>query len=48
VTPETEKLCYEFKGEYEGLSYIVYINAETLYEEQIFKIIDSENGQLVI
>ncbi|MBQ3107999.1 MAG: germination protein YpeB, partial [Clostridia bacterium] len=48
VTPETEKLCYEFKGEYEGVSYIVYINAETLYEEQIFKIIDSENGQLVI
>lgn len=48
VTPETEKLCYEFKGEYEGVSYIVYINAETLYEEQIFKIIDSENGTLVI
>lgn len=48
VTPTTERLCYEFKGEYEGVSYIVYINALTLYEEQIFKILDSENGQLVI
>ena len=48
ITPMTERLCYEFKGEYEGCSYIVYINALTLEEEQIFKIIDSENGQLVV
>lgn len=48
ATPVNERLCYEFKGEYEGTSYIVYINALTLYEEQIFKILDSERGQLVI
>lgn len=29
-------------------SYIVYIGVETGEEEQIFRIIDSEDGQLVI
>ncbi|MEL7608745.1 MAG: PepSY1/2 domain-containing protein [Bacillota bacterium] len=48
ITAKTEKLCYEFKGTYKDTSYIVYVNAKTLEEEQIFKIIDSENGQLVV
>lgn len=48
ITTQTEKLCYEFKGTYKDVSYIVYINAKTLDEEQIFKIIDSEDGQLVV
>lgn len=53
----TECLCYEFKGRL-GLDnqgsgenveeYIVYINVETGEEEEIFKIIDSQNGQLVV
>jgi germination protein YpeB len=48
ITPQTEKLCWEFKGTFSGESYIVYINALTGDEEQIYRIIDSESGQLVI
>ena len=48
MTPETEVLCYEFKGEYGGESFIVYINAQSGEEEQIFRIIDTEDGQLVL
>lgn len=48
LTANTEKLCYEFKGVFKETSYIVYINAQDLTEEQVFKIIDSESGQLVL
>ena len=48
ITSICEKLCYEFKGTYAGESYIVYVNALTGEEEQIFKIINTEDGQLVI
>ena len=48
ITPETERLCYEFKCKNGDDSYIVYISVETGEEEQIFRIIDSEDGQLVI
>lgn len=48
LTPETEKLCYEFKCTLGEDSYIIYINAENGNEEQVFRIIDSEDGTLVI
>ena len=48
ITPQTERLCYEFKGVYGDNEYIVYINAQTGEEEQIFQIIKTENGQLVM
>lgn len=48
VTPETEVLCHEFKCTLGEDSYILYVNAANGQEEQIFKIIDSEDGQLVI
>jgi hypothetical protein len=48
ITPQMEKLCWEFKGTFSGESYIVYINALTGDEEQVYRIIDSESGQLVI
>jgi germination protein YpeB len=48
VNTNDERLCYEFKGKFGEDSFIIYINAETGAEEEIFKIIDSENGQLVI
>ncbi len=52
LTPETEALCYEFKGtvgEGDGAEeYIVYINAVNGDEEQIFRIINSDDGQSVI
>jgi germination protein YpeB len=43
-----EILCYEFKGEYGGEIFIVYINANTGKEENILKIIDTNNGTLVL
>lgn len=43
-----EVLCYEFKGTCRGASWIVYINAQTGEEEEIFEIINSEEGQLVV
>ncbi len=48
VTPETERLCYEFKGTCGEEEYIVYINVENGEEEQIFRIVNTEDGQLVI
>lgn len=48
VTPQTERLCYEFKGTCGEEEYIVYISTETGEEEQIFRIINTEDGQLVL
>src|SRR5690606_28395506 len=43
-----EILWYEFKGEYGGDTFIVYINAKTGKEENILKIINTDNGSLVL
>ncbi|MCF6463444.1 germination protein YpeB [Clostridium sp. Cult1] len=43
---KNEVLCYEFKGNYRGADYIVYINALTGNEEQILQLIKNENGTL--
>ncbi|AAO34933.1 germination protein YpeB [Clostridium tetani] len=43
-----EKLCYEFTGDYNGETFIVYVNAHTGYEERIIQIINAPNGQLTI
>lgn len=43
-----EKLCYEFTGDYNGETFIVYVNADTGYEERIIQIINTPNGQLTI
>ncbi len=48
ITPQTEKLCYEFKGTCGEEEYIVYINVENGEEEQIFRILNNEDGQLVV
>lgn len=48
LTPQTEVLCYEFKGTLGDEEYIVYVNVDTGDEEQVFKIINTDNGQLVI
>lgn len=48
ITKQTEKLCYEFTGTYDGQTYIIYIDAKTGAEAQVFMVIDSENGQTVI
>ncbi|MEG1547975.1 MAG: germination protein YpeB [Clostridia bacterium] len=48
LTPNTECLCYEFKGKVGEEEYIIYINVLTGDEEHVLKIINSEDGQLVI
>ena len=48
LTQQTEVLCYEFKATRNGTFYIVYINALTGQEEQIFQVINSAEGDLVV
>ena len=48
LTQQSEVLCYEFKATRDGTFYIVYINALTGEEEQIFEVINSEEGDLVV
>lgn len=44
----TEVLCYEFKGKVNEKDFIVYVDANTGREQDVFVIIDSENGTLAI
>ena len=39
-----EILCYEFQGDYQGQSYLVYINADTGEQEDMLKIIENSAG----
>lgn len=48
LSPEKETLCYEFKCSLGTDKYILYIDAQSGEEAQVFRIIDSENGQMVI
>ena len=48
LTQQTEVLCYEFKTTKDGTFYIVYVNALTGQEEQIFEVINSAEGDLVV
>ena len=48
LTQQTEVLCYEFKATKDDTFYIVYINALTGEEEQIFQVINSAEGDLVV
>jgi len=43
-----EVLCYEFVGNYNGDSFVVYISAETGYEQKIIQIINTPNGELTM
>ena len=43
-----EKLAYEFIGDYNGESYYVYIDANTLKQADIFKIVNTEQGRLLM
>lgn len=48
ITANDERYCYEFKCYFNDDAFIIYINAVTGAEEEVFKIIDSESGQLVL
>lgn len=43
-----EVLCYEFKGNHNGKNFLIYINTENGYEEQILMLIESEDGILTV
>ncbi|MBR2337281.1 MAG: germination protein YpeB [Clostridia bacterium] len=43
-----EKLAYEFIGDYNGESYYVYLDANTLMQADIFKVVNTEQGRLLI
>jgi spore germination protein len=43
-----EQLCWEYKGTNGADSFIVYIDAVTGVEAQIFKIVPTDNGNLVV
>lgn len=44
----TEILVYEFKGKVDDRNFIVYVNAQTGKEEDVFLLLESENGILAI
>ena len=43
-----EIYCYEFKADYKGDKFLIYINADTGEEERILQIIEDEKGTLMI
>ena len=45
---KTEKLCWEFVGEWNGSRYFVYIEAETGEEEKVLKVVAGNGGTLTI
>ncbi len=45
---DTEALCYEVAGSYKGLDYFVYVDACDGRQLNIMRVIDSEQGKLVI
>ena len=48
LTQQTEVLCYEFKATQGETFYIVYVNALTGEEEQIFEVVNAQEGDLVV
>ena len=48
VGTKTEKLCYEFSGECEGSVFYVYIDALTGRQVEMFKVIESTEGTLLM
>lgn len=43
-----ETLAYEFIGTYNGSVYYVYVDADTLKEVEIYKVVDTEQGRLLM
>lgn len=48
VGQTTEKLCYEFSGEFNDTTYYVYIDAITGKQVELFKVIASTEGMLLM
>ncbi|MBQ9734250.1 MAG: germination protein YpeB [Clostridia bacterium] len=45
---KSEKLCYEFFGEYDGSTYYVYIDANTGKQLEMFKVVEGTEGTLLM
>lgn len=45
---ETERFCYEIYGSYKGLDYFVYIDAATGEQADVLRVIDSEQGSMIM
>ena len=45
---KSERLCYEFSGEYDGSTYYVYIDAVSGRQVEMFKVIKSTEGTLLM
>ena len=45
---KTEKLCYEFSGTFDGATYYVYIDAMTGRQVEMFKVVKSTEGELLM
>ncbi len=43
-----ELFCYEFKANYKGDTFFIYINADTGEEEKILKYVENKNGTLTM
>ena len=43
-----EVLCYEFKGAFAGKNFLVYVNADNGREEEIFILVENEEGVLTV
>ena len=41
---KSEKIAYEFEGYIDDTKFLVYINADTLEEEKIYIVLESDNG----
>ena len=48
IGQKSEKLCYEFSGEYNGSTYYIYIDAVTGRQVEMFKVIESTEGTLLM
>ena len=44
----SEKLCYEFAGEYDNSTYYIYIDAISGKQVEMFKVIESTEGKLLM
>jgi germination protein YpeB len=45
---ESETLCYEFSGNYDGAIYYAYIDAKTGRQVQLFKVVEGTEGSLLM
>ena len=48
VGQQTEKLCYEFVGTSDGETYFIYIDAINGKQVEMFRVIDSEQGAMLM